>query len=72
MGRYSGLFAMYATFASRDVDCCLIPESPFYLEGKSGLFEFVEQRLKEKWTCCHSSRRRSRTRVCCGEHAWWH
>lgn len=28
-------------------DCCLIPESPFYLEGKGGLFEFVEQRLKE-------------------------
>lgn len=28
-------------------DCCLIPESPFYLEGKGGLFEFIEQRLKE-------------------------
>lgn len=28
-------------------DCCLIPESPFYLEGQGGLFEFVEQRLKE-------------------------
>lgn len=28
-------------------DCCLIPESPFYLEGPGGLFEFVEQRLKE-------------------------
>lgn len=28
-------------------DCCLIPESPFYLEGHGGLFEFVEQRLKE-------------------------
>ncbi|XP_039686835.1 heat stress transcription factor A-5 isoform X4 [Medicago truncatula] len=24
---------MYATLVSRDVDCCLIPESPFYLEG---------------------------------------
>ncbi|XP_077244976.1 ATP-dependent 6-phosphofructokinase 4, chloroplastic-like isoform X2 [Tasmannia lanceolata] len=35
MGRYSG------------TDCCLIPESPFYLEGEGGLFEFVEQRLKE-------------------------
>ncbi|XAR69279.1 6-phosphofructokinase [Bertholletia excelsa] len=34
MGRYSGFIAMYATLASRDVDCCLIPESPFYLEGK--------------------------------------
>lgn len=38
---------MYATLASRDVDCCLIPESPFYLEGPGGLFEFVERRLKE-------------------------
>ncbi|XP_019427898.1 PREDICTED: ATP-dependent 6-phosphofructokinase 4, chloroplastic isoform X2 [Lupinus angustifolius] len=47
MGRYSGFIAMYATLASRDVDCCLIPESPFYLEGEGGLFEFIEQRLKE-------------------------
>ena len=38
---------MYATLASRDVDCCLIPESPFFLEGKGGLFEFIEKRLKE-------------------------
>lgn len=28
-------------------DCCLIPESPFYLEGRGGLYEFIEQRLKE-------------------------
>ncbi|CAA7037120.1 unnamed protein product [Microthlaspi erraticum] len=47
MGRYSGFIAMYATLASRDVDCCLIPESPFFLEGKGGLFEFIEKRLKE-------------------------
>ncbi|KAL5975539.1 ATP-dependent 6-phosphofructokinase 3 [Asimina triloba] len=47
MGRYSGFIAMYATLASRDVDCCLIPESPFYLEGRGGLFEFMEKRLKE-------------------------
>ncbi|XP_050886080.1 ATP-dependent 6-phosphofructokinase 4, chloroplastic isoform X4 [Lathyrus oleraceus] len=47
MGRYSGFIAMYATLASRDVDCCLIPESSFYLEGRGGLFEFIEQRLKE-------------------------
>ena len=38
---------MYATLASRDVDCCLIPESPFHLEGPGGLFEFAERRLKE-------------------------
>ncbi|XP_065848740.1 ATP-dependent 6-phosphofructokinase 3-like [Euphorbia lathyris] len=47
MGRYSGFIAMYATLASRDVDCCLIPESPFYLEGEGGLFQYVERRLKE-------------------------
>ncbi|CAO2816746.1 unnamed protein product [Amaranthus hypochondriacus] len=47
MGRYSGFIAMYATLASRDVDCCLIPESPFYLEGKGGLFEYIEDRLNE-------------------------
>ncbi|KDO40004.1 hypothetical protein CISIN_1g0094441mg, partial [Citrus sinensis] len=28
-------------------DCCLIPESPFYLEGPGGLFEFIERQLKE-------------------------
>lgn len=47
MGRFSGFIAMYATLASRDVDCCLIPESPFYLEGPGGLFEYMEKRLKE-------------------------
>ncbi|CAN0901417.1 ATP-dependent 6-phosphofructokinase 3 [Linum grandiflorum] len=47
MGRYSGFIAMFATLASRDVDCCLIPESPFYLKGEGGLLEFVEKRLKE-------------------------
>ncbi|KAH0743605.1 hypothetical protein KY290_031598 [Solanum tuberosum] len=47
MGRDSGFIAMYATLASRDVDCCLIPESPFYLEGSGGLFEYIEHRLKD-------------------------
>ncbi|XP_057447267.1 ATP-dependent 6-phosphofructokinase 3-like isoform X2 [Lotus japonicus] len=47
MGRHSGFIAMYATLASRDVDCCLIPESPFYLEGPGGLYEHIEKRLKE-------------------------
>ncbi|KAL2321354.1 hypothetical protein Fmac_030323 [Flemingia macrophylla] len=47
MGRNSGFIAMYATLASRDVDCCLIPESPFYLEGPGGLYEYIERRLKE-------------------------
>ncbi|KAK4354663.1 hypothetical protein RND71_026857 [Anisodus tanguticus] len=47
MGRDSGFIAMYATLASRDVDCCLIPESPFYLEGRGGLFEYIEHRLRD-------------------------
>lgn len=47
MGRYSGYIAMYATLANRDVDCCLIPESPFYLEGDGGLYEFINKRIQE-------------------------
>ncbi|KAM1154870.1 hypothetical protein ACFX2I_037084 [Malus domestica] len=47
MGRSTGHIALHATLSSRDVDCCLIPETPFYLEGKGGLFEFLEQRLRE-------------------------
>ncbi|XP_059437886.1 ATP-dependent 6-phosphofructokinase 2-like [Corylus avellana] len=47
MGRSTGHIALYATLSSRDVDCCLIPETEFYLEGKGGLFEFLEQRLKD-------------------------
>ncbi|GJM89511.1 hypothetical protein PR202_ga05712 [Eleusine coracana subsp. coracana] len=47
MGRYSGFIAMYATLASRDVDCCLIPESPFYMDGEGGLLQYIERRLKE-------------------------
>lgn len=47
MGRSTGHIALNATLSSRDVDCCLIPENEFYLEGKGGLFEFLEQRLKK-------------------------
>eukprot|EP00899_Mesostigma_viride_P011612 jgi/Mesvir1/20451/Mv12347-RA.1 len=47
MGQKTGFIAMHATLASRDVDCCLIPEVPFYLEGKGGLYEFVRHRLNQ-------------------------
>ncbi|XP_042478036.1 ATP-dependent 6-phosphofructokinase 2-like [Macadamia integrifolia] len=47
MGRSTGHIVLHATLSSRDVDCCLIPENDFYLEEKGGLFEFLEQRLKE-------------------------
>ncbi|GJN02625.1 hypothetical protein PR202_ga19995 [Eleusine coracana subsp. coracana] len=48
MGRSTGHIALHATLSSRDVDCCLIPEVPFHLEGKGGLFEFLYSRIKEK------------------------
>ncbi|KAJ9562928.1 hypothetical protein OSB04_008088 [Centaurea solstitialis] len=47
MGRSTGHIALKATLSSRDVDCCLIPENEFYLEGKGGLFEFLDDRLKQ-------------------------
>lgn len=47
MGRNTGHIALNSTLGSRDVDCCLIPENPFYLEGEGGLFEFLEHRLAE-------------------------
>ncbi|XP_055834895.1 ATP-dependent 6-phosphofructokinase 3-like [Solanum dulcamara] len=47
MGWDSGFIAMYASLASRDVDCCLIPKSHFYLEGRGGVFEYIQHRLKE-------------------------
>ncbi|CAI5496287.1 unnamed protein product [Closterium sp. Naga37s-1] len=51
MGRYCGQIAMHATLASRDVDCCLIPEVPFHLEGPGGLFDFIDRRLYESEHC---------------------
>jgi len=47
MGRSTGHIASNATLSNRDVDCCLIPEIDFYLEGEGGLFEFLNQRLKQ-------------------------
>ncbi|KNA13347.1 hypothetical protein SOVF_117860 [Spinacia oleracea] len=47
MGRSTGHIALHATLSSRDVDCCLIPENEFFLQGKGGLLEFLERRLKE-------------------------
>lgn len=48
MGRHSGQIAMFATLASRDVDCCLIPEVHFELDGKNGLFQYIEDKLRAK------------------------
>lgn len=48
MGRHAGFIAAAATVASQDVNFCLIPESPFALEGKGGLLAALERRLEEK------------------------
>lgn len=48
MGRQSGQIAMFATLASRDVDCCLIPEVDFELEGANGLFQYIDDKLDSK------------------------
>ncbi|RDX65517.1 ATP-dependent 6-phosphofructokinase 2, partial [Mucuna pruriens] len=47
MGRSTGHIALHATLSSPHVDCCLIPELDFFLEGEGGLFQFLGQRLKE-------------------------
>ncbi|KAJ3679496.1 hypothetical protein LUZ60_017507 [Juncus effusus] len=48
MGRSTGHIALMGTLSSRDVDCCLIPEISFYLDGPGGLYEFIDQTLKKK------------------------
>ncbi|CAL5388559.1 unnamed protein product [Camellia sinensis] len=52
-------FAMYATLASRDVDCCLIPESPFFLEVVVDVIDIGEHVLKLVnflvWKCWKST-----------------
>ncbi|GMP69181.1 hypothetical protein CsSME_00028532 [Camellia sinensis var. sinensis] len=42
----SGFIAMYATLASQDVDCCLILESPFFLEVVVDVIDIGEHVLK--------------------------
>jgi 6-phosphofructokinase 1 len=46
MGRHSGQIAMFACLASREVDCCLIPEIDFVLEGQRGLFANIRDCLR--------------------------
>ena len=48
MGRDSGFIAANATLANLDVNFTLIPEVPFDLHGKGGLFDVLEQRLKKR------------------------
>jgi 6-phosphofructokinase 1 len=48
MGRHAGFIAAAATVASQDVNFCLIPESPFELEGEGGVLAALERRLAKK------------------------
>ena len=48
MGRQSGFIACHAALASSDVNFVLIPEVPFTLEGKRGLFASLGGRLRDR------------------------
>ena len=50
-GRSCGFIALQASKASRDVNICLIPESPFNLNGDKGLIKFIFNRLAVKNHC---------------------
>lgn len=45
MGRHSGFIACAAAIASGEVNCVLIPEVPFALEGDHGFLEVMRQRV---------------------------
>lgn len=45
MGRHSGFIASAAAIASGEVNCVLIPEVPFVLEGDRGFLEYLRQRV---------------------------
>jgi 6-phosphofructokinase 1 len=45
MGRHSGFIACSAAIASGEVNCVLIPEVPFALEGDHGFLEVMRQRV---------------------------
>ncbi len=45
MGRESGFIAAHTSLAQSDVNFCLIPESPFDLEGPNGLLENLKRRI---------------------------
>eukprot|EP00850_Spirogloea_muscicola_P012522 SM000081S22656 [mRNA] locus=s81:324949:328298:- [translate_table: standard] len=46
MGRQSGFIAMHAALASGHVDCVLIPEVPFVMEGDKGVLQFLKRRIQ--------------------------
>jgi 6-phosphofructokinase 1 len=48
MGRDSGFIAAYSALASNVVNCALIPEVPFALDGPGGLLAHLHGRLEKK------------------------
>ena len=48
MGRDSGFIAAFAALAENSVNYVLIPEVPFHLAGKHGLFSCLEDRLSRR------------------------
>lgn len=42
---------MGASYAARNVNICLIPESKFDLYGEKGLLEYIYQRLSKGKSC---------------------
>ncbi|MCA9523374.1 MAG: ATP-dependent 6-phosphofructokinase [Myxococcales bacterium] len=48
MGRHSGYIAAQAALASREANLVLIPEQLFDLEGRCGIFRYLEKRIEEK------------------------
>lgn len=43
MGRESGFIAALTTIAANDVNLCLIPEVPFFIEGEGGVLDILEK-----------------------------
>lgn len=48
MGRHSGFIASYSAVASGEVNCVLVPEVPFVLEGEHGLLEYLYRRVVQR------------------------
>jgi len=48
MGRHSGYIAATAAVAEPDVNCVLIPEIPFFLDGDKGLIPWLRNRLESR------------------------
>jgi len=48
MGRHSGFIASFSAVASGEVNCVLIPEVPFKLDGEHGLLEFLYRRVVQR------------------------